>query len=171
MPIRPSGRLPPACRLAAAALAAWLGAAAPAAAADPISGLPYVIDGDTLGFGDRRVRLYGIDAPEPEQTCRLAGGEAPVGDWATRTLRRFIGRDEVVCHPLTRPVQGQVAARCRTAAVPDLGRAMVAAGFAWDFKRQSHSIYEDDEAAARDGRLGVWAGGDDCPPPWEWRRR
>lgn len=158
-------------RFAAAVVGAWLGLTASAMAAEPIRGLPFVVDGDTLGFGERRVRLYGIDAPEPDQTCGLIGREAPVGEWATRTLRRLIGHDEVVCYPLTRPSQGRVAARCHTATIPDLGRAMVMAGFAWDFKRQSHSIYEDDEAEARTSKLGVWADGGACQPPWDWRRR
>lgn len=171
MPIRtPGGRLA-ALHLVPAVLAAWLGVAAAARAAELISGLPFISDGDTLGFGDRRVRLYGIDAPEPDQTCRLIGGEAPIGEWATRTLRRMIGRDEVTCYPMTRPDRGRVAAKCHTAAIPDLGRAMVAAGFAWDFRVQSHGIYEDDEARARESRLGVWAGDAVCQTPWDWRRR
>lgn len=171
MPIPPPGGRPAALRLVPAVLAAWLGVAAAAFAAESIRGLPFVSDGDTLGFGDQRVRLYGIDAPEPDQTCRLMGGEAPIGEWATRTLRRMIGRDEVICYPMSRPSQGRVAGKCHTATIPDLGRAMVAAGFAWDFRRQSHGIYEDDEAKARENRLGVWAGDGTCEAPWDWRRR
>lgn len=157
----------------ALAVAVASGLAPTAASAQAIEGIPFVIDGDTLGFGETRVRLYGIDAPEAEQTCPLLGSEAPIGAWAVETLRRLIGRDEVICHPLSRPVQGHVAAKCRTMAVADLGRAMVMAGFAWDFKRQGHGdgIYADDEAAARSQRFGVWAGEDECQPPWDWRRR
>ncbi len=156
----------------ALAAAAAVGLAATTASAQAIEGIPFVIDGDTLGFGEIQVRLYGIDAPEAEQTCPLLGGEAPIGAWAMQTLRRLIGRDTVICHPLSRPAQGHVAAKCRTMAVADLGRAMVMAGFAWDFKRQGRGdgIYADDEAAARSQRFGVWAGEDECQPPWEWRR-
>ena len=39
------------------------------------SGVPYVIDGDTLAFGRKRVRIWGIDAPEmdtwPGKQARL----------------------------------------------------------------------------------------------------
>lgn len=45
----------------AAALAV---AAATSAAAQALTGAATVIDGDTLRFGEQRVRLWGIDAPE-----------------------------------------------------------------------------------------------------------
>ena len=166
----PFAVLPGRLWLALAVAATW-GMAPGAAPAQAIDGIPFVIDGDTLGFGETRVRLYGIDAPEAEQTCPLLGSEAPIGAWAVQTLHRLIGRHEVTCHPLSRPAQGHVAAKCRTMAIADLGRAMVMAGFAWDFKRQGHGIYADDEAAARAQRLGVWAGEGECQPPWDWRRR
>ena len=37
---------------------------------DDISGVPRVIDGDTLDIGGIRVRLFGIDVPEHGQICR-----------------------------------------------------------------------------------------------------
>jgi len=138
--------------------------------AQTISGLPFVADGDTLGFDQYRVRLFGVDAPEPKQTCVMVGQDAPIGEWATKTLRQLIGRDNVTCSPIGRPKGVHVVARCRTANVQDIGRAMVDAGFAWDFKRISHGIYADNEAQARSRSLGVWAGRAACLPPWEWRR-
>lgn len=171
MPGRSSGKRRLGGRFVAAVAVAWMGASLAATAAESIRGLPFVADGDTLGFGERRVRLYGIDAPELDQTCDLLGRQVPIGQWAARTLHRLIGRDEVVCYPLTRPTNWHVVGRCHTATIPDLGRAMVEAGFAWDFRRQSHGIYEDDEASARTGKLGVWAGKAACQPPWRWRQR
>jgi len=160
------------CRAVAGAAALVVASgAAVTAPAQEISGIPYVIDGDTLGIGGLQVRLYGIDAPEAEQTCSLIGSEAPIGVWAAETLRRLIGRGEVTCHPVSRQTRGYVVARCRAAAADDLGRAMVAAGFAWDFPRQGHGIYADDEATARARRLGVWSGETECRAPWDWRRR
>lgn len=156
--------------LAAAAAAGILSAAAPAIA-QQITGLPYVADGDTLGFGETRVRLWGIDAPEAGQTCAMLGQTAPIGTWATQTLRRLIGRDAVTCYILAREGRDHVLGRCRTASVENLAHAMVAAGFAWDYKRQSSGIYADVEAEARRQRLGVWAGDEDCMAPWDWRRR
>lgn len=139
--------------------------------AQNVSGLPFVEDGDTLGFDRYRVRLFGVDAPESAQTCLMLGQDAPIGAWATQTLRRLIGRDSVTCSPIGRPKGVHMVGRCRTKAVQDISRAMVDAGFAWDFKRISHGIYADYEATARSRRLGVWAGPAPCDPPWEWRRR
>ncbi|MBL6946851.1 MAG: thermonuclease family protein [Rhodospirillales bacterium] len=138
--------------------------------AQAVSGLPFVSDGDTLGFGERRVRLFGVDAPEADQSCQIMGQEAPIGEWATKTLRRLIGRDSVTCYPIGRPKGVHMVARCHTKTVPDIGRSMIDSGFAWDFKRISHGIYSDNEAEARKRGLGIWAGRVACLPPWEWRR-
>ena len=37
-----------------------------APAADLISGVPYIVDGDTLSIGNLKIRLQGIDAPETD---------------------------------------------------------------------------------------------------------
>ncbi|MEE8245641.1 MAG: thermonuclease family protein, partial [Alphaproteobacteria bacterium] len=41
-----------------------------AALADTV-GAARVIDGETIEVAGQRFRLYGIDAPEPEQSCEL----------------------------------------------------------------------------------------------------
>lgn len=145
--------------------------AGPSWAARSLSGIPVVIDGDTLGFGERRVRLFGIDAPESLQTCTMLGEAVPIGIWAVETLQRLIGRDTVTCFAVAPSRGAEMVARCHTTAVPSLGGALVESGFAWDFKSRSHGIYADAEAKARAGRLGVWAGVEPCLPPWDWRRR
>jgi ATP-dependent Lon protease len=50
----------------------WL-ACSLAQAAD-LSGVPRVVDGDTLAIGATKVRLEGIDAPETDQICLNANG-------------------------------------------------------------------------------------------------
>jgi endonuclease YncB( thermonuclease family) len=53
---------------------------------------PAVVDGDTLRCGDRRVRLYGIDAPELPGHCRPGRACTPGNPYAsTDNLRRLIG--------------------------------------------------------------------------------
>lgn len=157
--------------LSVLAILTALSAAFAARAGPEISGMPFVADGDTLGFAERRVRLYGIDAPEAGQTCLMLGQDVPIGQWATQTLRRLIGRETVTCFPIGRSRGAHMLARCRTPSAGDLSRAMVAAGFAWDYKKQSRGIYADVQAEAFKRRLGVWADGAPCQPPWEWRRR
>ncbi len=63
----------------------------PLAAWADITGLPRVIDGDTLEVAGRRIRLHGIDAPESRQLCRKDGKPWQCGKDATSALREFSG--------------------------------------------------------------------------------
>ena len=58
---------------------------APASAAE-LSGTARVIDGHTITIGDTRIRLWGIDAPEREQTCQ--GKDSDIYECG-ETQRRF----------------------------------------------------------------------------------
>lgn len=51
-----------------------LGCAGYAYAAD-ISGVPRIVDGDTLAIGETKIRLEGIDASEADQICLSAASE------------------------------------------------------------------------------------------------
>jgi endonuclease YncB( thermonuclease family) len=48
--------------------------ASPAFAGE-VSGVPRIVDGDTIEIGQVKVRLSGIDAPETDQICLDAKGE------------------------------------------------------------------------------------------------
>jgi endonuclease YncB( thermonuclease family) len=54
------------------ALVAWL--TCPVAQAADLSGVPRIVDGDTLAIGSTKIRLEGIDAPETDQVCLNANG-------------------------------------------------------------------------------------------------
>ncbi|MEL7215937.1 MAG: thermonuclease family protein, partial [Pseudomonadota bacterium] len=58
---------------------------ASAASAETVSGVPRVVDGDSLAFGAVAVRLHGIDAPEAAQHC----GSTACGAMATAALRQL----------------------------------------------------------------------------------
>ena len=52
------------------------------------AGEVHVVDADTLRIADRKVRLFGIDAPEIGQTCELADGRPwGCGRWAADRVR------------------------------------------------------------------------------------
>lgn len=50
-------------RLALTTLTLLIALVTAAPAADVISGVPYIVDGDTLSIGNLKIRLEGIDAP------------------------------------------------------------------------------------------------------------
>ena len=56
-----------------------------------------VIDGDTIEIHGRRIRLYGIDAPESAQLCTTGGARYRCGQSAAVALADFIGQRTVIC--------------------------------------------------------------------------
>jgi endonuclease YncB( thermonuclease family) len=127
------------------------------------TGLPVVIDGDTLAIGTERIRLQGIDAPELAQTC----GGWLCGRAAREELVRHIGLGQVTCITNGQDVYGRWLATCSTAA-GDIGDWLVRQGLAVAFVRYS-TRYVGAEALARAAHKGVWAG--PFVLPWEWRAR
>jgi endonuclease YncB( thermonuclease family) len=67
-----------------------------AQAAD-LSGIPRIVDGDTLAIGATKVRLEGIDAPETDQVCLNANGAR----WACG----IDARDQLVAHVAGREIR------------------------------------------------------------------
>jgi endonuclease YncB( thermonuclease family) len=130
--------------------------AGPAAAGD-FSGPARVIDGDTLDVGDVRVRLYGIDAPEMDQTCRTAQAvDWPCGAWVARHLRADLDGRTVACTARGTDRYDRIVAVC-TLGGRDVGAGLVAEGQAFAFQRYASDYVELETAARRDG-LGLWSG-------------
>ena len=131
-----------------------------------LSGSARVIDGDTLEVRGTRIRLHGIDAPESAQGCRAGGRRWPCGREATRALSRRIGGRTVACEERDRDRYGRTVAVCRIGG-EDVNAWMVAAGWAFAYRRYSRS-YVAAETAAKGARRGVWRG--EVVAPWEWRK-
>jgi len=122
-----------------------------------------VVDGDTIKLDGTMYRLWGIDAPEQNQSC----GDWQAGAEATRTLFGLMSGHTIACSPKTTDRYGRTVALCRADGA-DLGAAMVRMGMAWAFLRFSLD-YLPEEAAARNEALGIHAR--DCMPAWTWRAR
>jgi len=129
---------------------------APAAAQERIAGVAKAADGDTLTLGADRIRLFGIDAPELQQTCHRGGQSWPCGAEAKARLAALVDGREVVCSTDGVDDFGRLLARC-TAGGVDLNRQMVMTGYAVAFRRYS-ADYVQAEDAARSARRGLWAG-------------
>jgi endonuclease YncB( thermonuclease family) len=146
----------------------------PLSAAD-LTGKPRVIDGDTIAFGDQRVRLHGIDAPESGQYClaRVAyhtsawGERWNCGEEATFALANLVGNHWIRCEGKDVDRYGRIVAVC-FAGPHDLNAKMVSDGWAMAYRRYS-TDYVAEEVEAKTAGVGMWRG--DFMPPWRWRMR
>ena len=68
----------------------------PAFAAD-ITGAPTIIDGETLVVGGKRFTLWGIDAPDPRQTCIIRRRDYNCGRISTTALMDLVAGVNVTC--------------------------------------------------------------------------
>ena len=113
-------------------------------------------DGDSLVLQGRRIRLFGIDAPELSQTCRRAGQNWACGETAKQKLEALVSNREIICKPRSIDAFGRQVASCSVTA-RDIGEDMVRAGLATAFRQYSND-YVSTEEQARSARLGIWAG-------------
>ena len=133
-----------------------------------ITGKPRIIDGDTIEIAGQRIRLYGIDAPEADQTCIVDDNRWPCGTNATLALSSIISTNWVACRVRDKDRYGRVVAVCNLAGVqgPDVGSMMVSQGWALAYRRFS-TDYVKYEAGAEKARKGIWRG--NFIRPWDWR--
>ncbi|MBW8267890.1 thermonuclease family protein [Caldovatus aquaticus] len=133
-----------------------------------LQGAARVVDGDTLEVMGRRVRLYGIDAPESDQDCERDGRAYACGAAAARALADLVAGREVRCAGRGEDRYGRTIAVCRANGT-DLGEAMVRSGWAVAFRRYAEDYAAAETAARREGR-GLWAGRFEAPEDWRRRR-
>lgn len=123
-----------------------------------------VTDGDTITiFADRaqhKVRLGEIDAPERGQ---------PFGNKARQALAGLVANQIVDVEVTDTDRYGRLIGQISVDGT-DVNRKMVANGFAWVYRQYltDQSLLED-EARAREARVGLWTASHPIPP-WEWRR-
>lgn len=126
-----------------------------------------VIDGDTLDVAGARVRLYGIDAPEAEQTCRRGGRDWACGADAGTALVSAIAGREVRCEEQDTDLYERIVGICR-AGSENLNVWMVENGWAVAYRQYGGDVYDPEEIVARVAQRGIWAS--EFVMPWEWRK-
>lgn len=137
-----------------------------AAEAANITGVPTVIDGDTIDIHGQRIRLHGIDAPESKQICISGGEKYRCGQRAALALSDRIGRGSVTCKAKDTDRYGRVVAVCFKGQ-QDLNGWLVSQGLAVAYRRYSQD-YVGQENNAKAVSVGLWSG--DFVMPWDWRR-
>ncbi|SFK28841.1 Endonuclease YncB, thermonuclease family [Bradyrhizobium sp. Gha] len=133
-----------------------------------LSGVPRILDGNTIEIEQTAVRLSGIEAPETDQICLDARGRK----WACGVA----ARDELIKHANGRTWD------CQTQRLDEYRRAlgncliegedvnawMVRSGWALSAGAAQHS-YVIYELVASTNYAGLWSGA--FIAPWDWRNR
>ena len=148
------------------ALGAMACAAEQRAAPAELRGTPQVISGDLIELEGRRLRLAGIDAPEPGQRCLLRERLYDCGALARAALLDLTAGVEVICRPLEDDSSAALTARC-SAEGYDLSEGMVYTGWAL-IPPEAQQTYAAQQARAKSAGHGLWRGR--FVTPWDWAR-
>ncbi len=124
-----------------------------------------VIDGDTIVLEGKRIRLFGIDAPEKSQPCQVQEAAVACGIIARNALIGFVVGATVRCDREDVDRYGRDVSRCYADGY-DLSAGMVRAGLAVAYRQYSLSYVSEEENAKR-LKHGMWKG--TFIMPWDWR--
>ena len=133
--------------------------------AGEISGVPKIIDGDTIKILNKRIRFHGIDTPEKKQFCVKNSKKYKCGQEATNALKKKIDGKTVTCK-----VQNKLDRYKRYIGVCflgdiDLNKWMVRNGYAVAYRRYSED-YIKDENYAKKNKIGLWSSKFIHPEKW-----
>jgi len=121
-----------------------------------------VKNGDTIQLAGITYRLDGIDAPEFDQMCIDHHADPwACGVEARDHLAQLIGERDVSCEDLgPDKTYGKWHAGICTVAgeTTSLNQLLVRQGFALSFEPSAKGRFEEDEAAAKENRNGLWKG-------------
>ena len=116
-----------------------------------------VSDGDSLVVGGERVRLFGIDAHELDQTCTQADGRTiACGDWARDWADARFGGRFARCRTLKYDRYDRALATCDIDG-EDVGEVLLRAGVVAIYPRETLRDYVDFEKEAQLLQRGIWA--------------
>lgn len=143
----------------------------PPVVAEEFVGRASVIDGDTIEIHGRRIRLWGIDAPESDQLCRDDDSQFyRCGQKAALALAALFEaiRRPVICSSTGQDRYGRTIAVCHLGSPgPDIAQWLVSKGFALDWPQYSKGKYQVAQQEARQAGRGIWSGS--FVEPWKYR--
>ena len=123
-----------------------------------IRGNATALDGATLLIVDKKVRLYGVTAPDKAQKCKINAAVTRCGVIAWAELIRRAEGVYLSCdvEKKAQKTPGHIVATCY-AGEHDIAEHMVRSG--WAKARYGETErYKVDEDAARQGERGLWGG-------------
>ena len=144
--------------------------------AEEISGIPKIVDGDTVHINENKFRLEGIDAPEMRQKCKKESlkisfiigftfyKDYNCGKVSKEKLKSKIRGSEIKCIFTTKDRYKRYIATCYKKKT-NLNQWMVRNGYAIAYRRYSKK-YIPDEDFAKEKKLGLWQGKFMNPEKW-----
>jgi len=141
-----------------------------------ISGLAKVIDGDTIRINKKKIRFFGIDAPEKKQKCqkpRLTisfltfNKEYLCGEFSTMKLEKKINDKFITCEWINKDRYKRYIAECFKNK-KNINAWMVENGYALAYRKYSKKFITQENIAKKE-KLGLWTGNFEMP--WEWRKK
>ena len=141
-----------------------------------VEGVAKVIDGDTIVIDKKKIRLFGIDAPELAQHCKkpwiqfnfvTLNQKYKCGLLAKEKLKKIISKNKIKCKGEKYDRYKRLIAICYKQEI-DLNKWMVKNGLAVNYSKYSKK-YISLEIHAKREKLGLWKGQFD--KPWEWRKK
>lgn len=132
-----------------------------------VTGVPRVITGSVLRVKGINIKLLGVDAPNPNQTCSDSRGLSySCGHKAITWLQNWLNGREVKCHVLGNVLQHRATGVCFLGQY-DVAAAVVSAGWAVAYAKNT-DVYVPYEKQARSQSKGLWSGR--FYRPSDWRR-
>jgi endonuclease YncB( thermonuclease family) len=141
-----------------------------------ITGFARVVDGDTIKINSKKIRLYGIDAPEKKQKCKKTyltisfisfTKDYMCGEISTQKLIKKINKQKLNCKILDVDRYKRLIAECFKKNI-NINSWMVSNGYAVAYRKYSKK-YVSDEINAKNNKLGIWQGKFEMP--WDYRRK
>lgn len=126
-----------------------------------VGGIGKAKDGDSLMVGETEVRLFGVDAPEFDQTCTRDKQAWNCGGAAAEQLMALVTGKEVECVSMGLDDHKRLLGRC-TVRGTDVNETMVSSGYAVAYRRYS-TDYAPAEDAAKAAKVGIWVGSFEAP--------
>ena len=141
-----------------------------------ITGIAKVIDGDTIKINSKKIRLFGIDAPEKKQFCKKIflsislisfKKDYACGEISTNFLKKKIDNKMIICKSIGMDRYKRHIAECFKGK-KNINAFMVENGQAVAYIKYSPKFITYENNAKKE-KSGLWAGTFEMP--WVYRKK